>query len=162
MVALPGPWALLTAMRDCLCDAITEAGPGREVCFCGILAGGTTVQDYADRGQAWVRLVSSYPSDNFPNPSGALAKCYTPPAWQVEVGILRCAALSDDRGNPPTLARQQYVAEVQIADMDLIRRAIACCVGKDYDYALGTYQPIGPIGGVVGGAWSFIAGEPLG
>lgn len=156
MAALPGPWALLTSMRDCLCEAIEQAGAGREVCWCGILPGAVAVHDFAEGGQAWVRLVSSFPTDNFPNPSSQ-PRCYMPQAYTVEVGIVRCAATTDGHGNAPTPAEQAYVAEVQMADMELMRRAIQCCVGKDYDYVLGNYLPFGPAGIAVGGVWTFAA-----
>lgn len=155
MVALPGAWALLSAMRDCLCEAIE--GSGRPVCFCGILAGALAVHDYGDDGQAWVRLVTTFPTESFPQPAGAGGRCGSAQAYQVEVGIIRCAALAEMDGTPADVQEQEYAAEVQMADMELMRQAIACCVGSNYEYVLGQYLPMGPAGGVVGGAWTFYA-----
>src|SRR6478736_189741 len=125
-MAMPGAWALLTAMRDCLCCRLEESG--RAVCACFITPGAVAVWDFIGGDQAWVRLVNSYPSTSFPAPD-SFAKCGTAMAWTVEVGVARCAPTPDAQGHPPTPETQEYVAEVQNADMELMREAIACCVG---------------------------------
>jgi hypothetical protein len=151
MTALPGVWALLAALKECLCEEIARSG--RPVCFCAVVPGSQAILEYASGGQAWVRLASAFPSNAFPSPAGTESKCYTPLAWQVEVGIARCVPVES-----PTEEDQSFAAEIQVADMELMRRAIACCMGAedDYSYVLGTYQPSGPTGDIVAGVWSLL------
>jgi len=155
-MALPGVWALLTSLRECLCNEIEASG--RKVCFCAIVPGQQAIFEYAQGGQAWVRLANVFPSNDFPAPAGTEAKCYSPMAWQIEVGIARCVPVVNGQQSPPTAEQQTYAAEVQAADMELMRRAIACCVASDddYSYLLGQYTPLGPVGDIVSGSWTLL------
>jgi hypothetical protein len=150
---MAGAITLMQTLRDCLCAEITLSG--RDVCACSILPGPQTVADYSGDGQAWVRLVTAYPSTTFPAPDN-VGTCASPVAWVLEVGIARCAPVPDAAGSPPSIEDLEAVTEAQIADMDLIRRAIHCClndaVNDAYEYVLGQYAPVGS-GDVLGGQW---------
>ena len=155
-------WPVLVSLAECLCQQITDSGLP-EPCFCGILPGGPEVAfDYCDScedgtcGQAWVRLGNVFPSTVFPAPQVDNAKCTSPLAFEVEVGIVRCAPAMGDEGQPPSLGDQFVTAQLAVADMMAMRRAILCCANstKGRDYYLGAYSPIGPEGGCVGGSWA--------
>lgn len=146
-------------LTGCLCAEIADSGLP-EPCFCGVLEGGDVAFDYCTEcdnglcGQAWVRLDTAYPSTSFPD-QAIDANCVTRIAYTLEVGITRCAPLPDDSGNPPTVDEHLAAVRLQTADMQAMRRAIACCMGaeEDRDYVLGLYSPYPNGGGCTGGYW---------
>lgn len=155
----PVIWPLLTELASCLCQQITDSGLP-EPCFCAILPGAEVAFDYCEPceggacGQAWVRLDSLYPSAVFPAPD-VEGTCASLLAISVQVGIVRCAPVAGDDGGPPGLADQLDTAQLQVADALAIRRAVLCCgLSLHREHALGPYQPVGPLGGCVGGAWT--------
>lgn len=146
-------WPVLTQLVTCLRQEIANAGVP-EPAFIGILPGAVWVADYAADcgGQAWVRLVTTYPSVAFPNPDAEPNNFDRLLAVQVEVGIARCAPSSDDDGTPPSVGEQAEAARLQLADMQVLYRTLRCCL--DDDSVLGQYAPVGPEGGVLGGTWT--------
>lgn len=155
-------WPTLVQLSVCLTQTITDAGLPVPA-FLGILPGSMIAADYCgdeECGQAWVRLATVYPSQNFPNPDDSAVEPQSYLAYSIEVGILRCAPMPADDGTPPSVAEQLESARLQMADMSAIRRAIQCCLDQlERPYLLGSYDPIGPEGGCVGGSWSFTLGE---
>jgi hypothetical protein len=154
------PITLLLAMyQQCLCDGLAEAGLPAP-CFCGVLPGGSVANDYGDEGMAWVRLVTAAPSRQFPQQDDTWTPCAAPIAYTLEMGVLRCAPVfADSRGNPPSLEAQFETVRLQMADMEAMKKAIACCnTPEEWDVALGPYSPVGPDGGRVGGTWTFSVG----
>jgi hypothetical protein len=155
-------YPIMLEAASCLCQQISAAGLP-EPCFCGVLAGATVVLDYCGDcgggrcGQAWVRLSESYGSTTFPDPA-VNPTCAAPLAAVLEFGIARCAPVGDDQGNPPSLGDQLDTARLVTADMQAIRRAIACCMGHR-EHVLGSYTPLGPVGGCVGGTWPVTVSE---
>ena len=155
----------MVELAACLCTELTASGLP-DVCFCGVLPGAMVALDTCGGcgatgkcGQAWVRLVSVFPSNNFPNPDSA-PTCASLLAFELEIGVMRCAPAMDSRGNPPTVAQQLDAVRLQTADMLAMRRAVACCMGgTDNAYFLGTYSPYGPQGGCVGGSWTVVVGQ---
>lgn len=152
----------LTALAECLCAEIGKAGP--RTCFCGVVPGSGAVAEYSGNcndkcGMAWVRLVTIYPSDGVGQQAEAVGNCYLGTDAIVEVGILRCAAMPDDRGNPPTGYALLQSFEQQTTDALTMQRAIMCCEAiSPKDIILGVYTPQGPLGGMVGGVWQFTMG----
>jgi hypothetical protein len=147
-----GVWPNLLALRDCLCEEIAKSGLP-EVCYCDVMPGALAPFDFADDGQAWVRLVNAFPSLIFPNQSTDLrASCAAPLAYVIEVGIVRCAPRYDGAGHPPSQAEEFEATRIQMADMAAMRRAIQCCLNRK-DAVLGIYTPIGPDEGGIGGTW---------
>lgn len=152
-------WPVLISLAECLCQQITDSGLP-EPCFCGIYPGQQVPFDYCDGcedgkcGQAWVRLSQTYLSKIFPAPDPE-GTCIAPLAFVVEVGIIRCAPVADENGNPPSMADQLDTALLQVNDMMAMRRAIMCCTQafKHRRHVLQNYTPVGPLGGCVGGGW---------
>jgi hypothetical protein len=149
----------LTDLATCLCRQITENG-GPETCFCGVIPGDAAIQDYAGDcatgcGMAWVRLVSMMPMSGVDLQNTDPGNCSSEVGAIVEVGIMRCIGSGDQRRTAPKDAELLRATEQQIKDALTMRQAIACCPSIDSkDFILGAYAPMGPMGGLVGGAWS--------
>lgn len=147
----------LNDLATCLCAQIIADGLP-EVCWCGQVPGEIVSFDYAGDcndacGMAWVRLIQVYPSTVVGEPSAQPGNCSTLLGFDVEIGIVRCAPVIQEGGEFPSVTEQADAVALQIADMMAMRRAIVCCSGHK-DFLLGPYTPVGPDGGVVGGAWT--------
>lgn len=147
------PW--LVAFSQCLCEGLEKDSPESPVCFCGVLAGSEVSTEWADDGQAWVRLVQAYPSKTFPDPSVESTPCGAGMAYQVEMGVLRCLPKPSGLSNGVGVGDMLNVVRQQLADVQTMKRAILCCVEGDRELILNTYTPWGPEGGVYGGTWTF-------
>lgn len=148
-------WPLLTDLASCLCREITDAGLP-EPCFCGVLPGAQVALDYCTScddgrcGMAWTRLAAILPVlSETPVPR----RCQVGLVISIEAGVVRCAPMPDDDGNPPSMAEQFEATALQMADQAAIQRALLCCSGIEAP-VLGAYQPLGPLGGCVGGSWT--------
>lgn len=150
-------WPLLVS----LCSAMTveiEDSRLQEFCWVGILPGSAVALDYCSEcgtkcGMAWVRLASIREEPSELN--GGFASCSSEFVVNVEMGMVRCHKTSDDRGNPMPMAYQHDKAQSQMAEMAAMKRVLLCSDdAARLDKLLGTYQPIGPEGGCVGGAWT--------
>jgi len=157
-------WPLMSALAVCLCTSIAEAELP-EPCRCGVVPGPIAVMDFCGTcasgscgGQAWVRLVTEFPSRDFPSPT-VESGCVDPIAVTLEVGIARCqpsGSANAIRGyTPPTAEQQSEATRLQLADMRAIRRAIQCCLMDgayaDNSYVLGSYTPLQVSGDCGGG-----------
>ena len=155
----------IAKIAECLCTTISDNGmPG--LCFCGIIAGETAYDatgigdgcgdDYVEDsgcGQAWVRLVSAYPSSNVGQADVMPGNCGNGFGFDLEIGILRCIRIEEEGGVLPAEEMLEAV-QLQIADMLIMQKALQCCPALDTkDFVLGQYAPIGPMGGLVGGTW---------
>jgi hypothetical protein len=109
-------------------------------------------------GMAWVQIAEVFPTDNFPLPQSAAMRCV--PAGQgvqLSIGILRCAAVLDDQGRAPSSERLTSDAAKVARDRAIVSEAIRCCYLEDADpgtYVIGSWTPLGPNGGCVGGSTS--------
>lgn len=164
-------YPLMVELSACLCTELADSGLP-PVCRCGLMPGTSPTLDFSGDvtcanggcGQAWVRLVNAFPSDDFPNPAVGIAqRCDIALAYELEVGISRCEDVGRTVGNkytPPTLAAQVNSVRQYTADMAAMRRAILCCFRgahderDDLEIALGLYQPLDSSGGVGGGIWN--------
>lgn len=149
----------MSALADCLCAQIESDGlPG--VCFCGVVPGEAAAADYFGNckgvcGMAWVRLSSMYPATSVGVADISIGNCNKELGLELEVGIMRCFVLSDERGNPPSAEAIKEATSLQVLDAECMVRAVACCDAiSRRDFRLSLYQPLGPEGGVVGGIWS--------
>lgn len=157
----------IVRLSACLCLEI-EASGLPVPCSCGPMIG-SLVLDYCGScedgkcgGQAWVRLVNAFPSTAFPSPDQELSNCYSPLAFQLEVGIVRCKPVGKTSGvrgyTPPTMEQNVEALRLQMADMAAMRRAVACCFGEaDQDYVLGTYENLSIDGDCLGGTFTLYA-----
>lgn len=152
----PLPTAVLrmAELVECLCQEV-----GADVCYCGPYFGGDTPFDYCSEcdgglcGQAWVRLVSVYPSATFPT-QDLSGNCTMPLAYEWEIGVARCAPTIGDDGSAPSRDENLEATVQQYTDMVAMRRAIACCfASQDIDYILGPYSPAPVLGGCLAGTW---------
>jgi hypothetical protein len=146
-------WPKMLSLKNCLCEEIEKSGLP-SVCFCEVMPGSVAAFDFSDGGQAWVRLVNSYPSLVFPTQSQDLrSSCSAPIANVLEVGIVRCPPRPGPRGEMPGAAEEREATRIQMADMAAMRRAILCCFGSS-EAVLGIYTPVGPGEGAIGGTWT--------
>jgi hypothetical protein len=149
---------VMEKLRDCLCAEIdAKLAP---VCFCGVIPG--SPENYLDvespdpeqcGGSAWVRLQNTFRSSRLPEVETANSELGFLAAT-FEVGIIRLVQAVDEDGQAPSVETDLASVSLILADMEGIERAITCCFGEDYDWALGTYTPSDGLGGVVGGAWT--------
>lgn len=146
---------LLTGLASCLCATLTEA-ERPETCFCGVLPGQTAIAEYAgdcDRdGMAWVRLITSYPAVGVGIAATNVGDCAVGTGIDVEVAVMRRYPVTVEGLDE---AEALEAVQGQVDDMNLMRKAIQCCDAfGNKDYILGGYQPLGPIGDMVGGSWT--------
>lgn len=155
---------VITELAACLCTELEAAG--FTMCFCGLMPGGEVPLDFCGNecdtegcgGQGWVRVISVFASNDFPIPSESPV-CGTGRAATIEVGHAMCAPTPDDDGNPPTVTQQYEATFRQMASMDAMWRAIACCFASsrskaDKSYILGEYTPIPAGGGCLAAVWT--------
>lgn len=151
-------WPRLLQLLDCLCTSIEDCGLD-PVCVCQPMPGMDVALDYTDGaceqdgadGMAWIRLVSVWNTDAFPQVMQTPSRCDNyEAAFSFEVGIVRSVPI-DSEGNPPSPDVLLALTERQVSEALLMQRAITCCF--DEAVLLGTYAPIGPQGAAVGGRW---------
>lgn len=148
-------YGLMSDLAACLCAENAECG-SPDLCYCGVTPGSVPIDmgglECDPAGQGWVRLTTGYPSstvgvpDQTPNRAPATAL-----GFGLEVGILRHFPM---QAEPLSDEQIEEATAQQITDMLTIRKAILCCSPLlRQDYVLGTYSPLGPAGGLVGGSW---------
>ena len=151
----------LASLATCLCAQIEQDGRPR-TCFCGVIPGDAAVMEYAGNcadacGMAWVRLMTMFPSESVGQASEVPGNCGKELSVIIEVGIMRCIALGDSRGNPPSPEQLLGAADNQVEDALTMQRAILCCPDIEIaDTILSAYNPSGPLGGQVGGTWQVV------
>ena len=157
------PWIerALLDLAGCLCTALSDAE--HPTCFCGVLGGVQATLDTCTScdvacGTAWVRLNSAFPSSSLPSADTTLSSCTAPLAYEIELGVGRCAPAPDDDGTPPTVSEELDSALLLLSDLWSMRTAIDCCFAGA-DTVLGTYTPFGPQGGCVGGTWTVVVAQ---
>ncbi len=152
----------LTNLATCLCGQIVADGLP-DVCFCGVIPGEAASAMYGGDcskkcGMAWVRLVEATPANGAGVEVTTPANCMAGLGFTVEVGMLRCTPIGTAT-TPPKPEELLASAQLQWADMMVMRRSIACCPGNR-DWVLGAYTPMGPGGGLVGGFWTVTLWTP--
>lgn len=146
----------LTDLASCLCAEIADPGSGvPDVCFCGVIPGEAASAMYGGDctkkcGMAWVRLTQAYPATGPSIQASNPGNCTAGVGFDVEMGMLRCTPIGEAT-QAPTDAQLLAAAQLQWADMNVMRRAVACCGNRDW--VMTTYTPMGPGGGLVGGFW---------
>jgi hypothetical protein len=153
----------LAWLLECLVDRLEHYGvpacrtflqPGADAPWdaCGLSEGGA-------EGQAWVGIERVYPVRPFPLEDTTEQRC-SPYEYAADVvlGVLRCAATLDSNGNPPPVEAVLADSQAQTRDMAIVREALLCCYRLEVDsdpgeFRLGSWEPLGPAGGCVGGQW---------
>lgn len=152
------PFDLLTTLAACLCEQIDKSDDP-PTCFCGVIPGDVAVGEYAGDcddvcGMAWVRLVSAYPATGVGVPNDTVGNCSASLGMDIELGIMRCHPVHED-GSGMTDGELAEVTRLQTSDMMTMWRAVVCCDALNTkDYILSGYTPMGPMGGLVGGAFT--------
>jgi hypothetical protein len=96
----------------------------------------------------WVRIRRRFRSERFPSPTIDITDCTLPEVVELEIGIGRCTRVSE------VVDWKQQAAEAVVALDDSWRLSMASCLFRDlltnHDVGVGTINPYGPEGGVVG------------
>lgn len=136
-------------LAACLCQEIRDRGLP-EPCLCGIVEGDVIPADFDCAGSATVRLVSIQLAD-YSDANATVVRqnrCVTVLEAELELAILRPAKISED---PLTTEEHHNETRLQLADMRALYATATCCF-DDRPEIIGPYVPVGPEGGVVGGA----------
>lgn len=96
----------------------------------------------------WVRIRRRFRSERFPAPAIDISHCTMPEVVELEIGIGRCTRVQE------YVDWKQQAVEASVALDDSWRLSLAACLFKellpDQDVGVGTTNPYGPEGGVVG------------
>lgn len=162
-----------TGPAEGLNDALVEftacvGGAVDDICSYGLTIGETYVpfnpdpdddcedDDEVQCSQLWVRVVNSNPVAGSVQ-SFAGQDCSLLMEINLEVGILRCVEIPEE-GEAPTATDVLVAAGQAMTDMKAILcAALSCEVWDSID--VGTWQPVGPLGGQYGGIWTFTVVE---
>lgn len=149
---------LAQLLLSCLQEALTTDHPNPPLHF-SLRIGEEIAQDmsqYNDlccEGLAYVKIVNTYPSDNFPEPNDTYIPCGAN-QWAVdlELGVLRCAPVGDIE-YVPTDAEWTATAEQVAHDQAALRQAVACfrdALEPGTPWIPRNGAPISPQGGCTG------------
>lgn len=159
-------WPVMQGLLRCLEEEYDRAISIQKPAFIGLVPGALVPADYIGEncGMAWVRFLTAFRTEEFPTPSTRMAGDL-PWVFTLEVGTYRCAPVPKKPVNGrmvmPSMEEQHEATRVQMADFQVIRKAVHCCLGEDYEYALGQISPVGPQGDVLGQSWQVIVGMRL-
>lgn len=145
------PEELLPAISACLCTILADTAGGAPAVCC-VTAGQPAVPN-CECGFAWVRLVSAYPSVNFPVAQNAPQNCIIDTwALKVEIGIARCAPTPCDVMDDVCCEAQETANAILLDDFRALRQLWTCqCLGiPSNNIIMGELRIQGPQGGCVG------------
>lgn len=142
------------AMLDCLTDAVSfiSIPPLRKA----IRAGAAVAFDISQNtneccdGLAWVREGDIFPSSDFPTADTTANKCLPVWAFELEIGIIRCAPVGTIND---TVTDDEHLQTALLLSEDIaaIRRALCCFIDAwEYAVAIGRIAKVGPEGGCMG------------
>lgn len=163
-VVVPDPWfsPRLTALRDCLCDVLSQE-PYTPVCECCIVhSAGLPSMDACDcscevgdppvsgRGTAWVQAGPMFAAS-----SRDSRNCAGLTTVQFRLGIYRCVDVGEVVNGelvPPSCETKMAEALLFLQDAAAMRRVVVCCSAiADDDSVIVGWEPVGPSGGCAGG-----------
>lgn len=143
---------VLSTLVACLCDQLGDgANPPDQCC----LVSAPPIIPKCCVGVAWVRPVTVFPTDNFPNAGYDPNNLCLPPSWgvTVELGVARCApGFCDPTGNPCCASEAASLTQA-LADRSAMIKSLQCCLIaavpglKSRDVLLGTWTLGDPTGG---------------
>lgn len=147
---------VLTRLMGCVESEITAAGI--DTCFAGIVSGAMADSTaVTDEAMVWVRMgeVTPVVAEGRPN----VMSCGVELQVTVEVGFLTCYPVDPD-GDALGVDENLEITMTVNAALMALHRAINCCEwlaapnGRKAIYDVTSWTPAGPLGRVVGGAWS--------
>lgn len=152
---------VMASLLDCANVALTDCQ--RPVGRAQLVVGEVAHDDCCEgSGQLSVRLIDAFPSGRpFPQADMVQPCGITVLAARIGVGVVRCAHVLTDDGDPPTPEEITADALGATADASILLSAIQCC-----DLS-GTYTEIervvrwvstGAQGGCLGGEWELLVG----
>lgn len=144
-------WPVMLDLLNCYEQELTDRGL-HNLCMVTLAPGAEVDTLRAEEGIAWVGISSAYPSTTFPTQDGGTTSCSTNTVGVLELGLLRCIKVKERTSLTPAEAAEYM--KVQMADYAAMRAAVRCCATAAGLMVLGSYRPIGPEGGVYGGAVS--------
>lgn len=154
---------LKTLMGKFMQNLIIEIG-NEEMCSKTLLPGASILGEYVPEcgAMAWVRLMTGHFTERFPAVDARPGVCARSVAIPVEMGILRSApqikVAAGRRVILPNNAEQTEAANRQYDDFETMRRTLLRNENLVDDFLAGTYTPMGPENGIVGGSWTFTFG----
>lgn len=156
----------LSQMQDILLAAVAveleKDGTGSSICSFTKQPGDSVALDYAEcGGMAWVRLVDSRPTVGFTRADVTPASCYWGLTHTLEIGIMRPSPIPEESlagAELPDDSEMSAATEAQMNDLAAMHRAIKAA-RREFELLPGTYTPVGPVGGTVGGTWAVQVGE---
>lgn len=157
---------MLAVMLESLIEELRDSDLLDLMCTVTAYPGTGVPIDYAGGeecgGMAWVRHVTSSPSVRFPNADVSVDNCYSTLAHVLEVGLMRPAPIPEGDLNNIELpdSMEHLNTALDLADDVLVMQRAIARAAKSIDFViLGSYTPLGPDGGAVGGMWTLTVGE---
>lgn len=156
--------AKMEAIKDCVEAALVDCN--RPVCRSSLKPGAEEFIPWDNccecsngEGELWVGVNRVWPSDNFPfQVTGTERPCsFLAYAAELSIGVMRCSLALTDSGEAPTTERMEAEVAKMTADRAAVGQAIRCCYGPTVEkgeYLIGSWVPLGPNGGCVGGQQS--------
>lgn len=140
--------------------SLAHLAPGAQVAWDNCCEGG---------GQLYLRVIEVYPTagvggTGFPGRDQVQRGpgCgVTMLAFNLGLGIIRCAHVVDDHGNAPSAEEMTGDTLGTLDDMGLLLDVLTCLVPATKGIArtsINAWTPQGPQGGCVGGEWTFWVG----
>lgn len=166
--------ALLVPVIESTAQVLADAG--RPVGLAHLVPGMETAWDHCcdNSGQAYLRVIEVYPtagmgggsSSPFPQRDSmqrgaAGASCsINLLALHLGLGVIRCAHTVDNHGRPPTGEQMTSDAAGTYDDLGLLLEVITQVIAAHKAFpkvVVGSWTPLGPSGGCVGGEWTLYA-----
>lgn len=150
------PFAIAADLAQCVCTALKAESRGEDVWTgeCCVRPGSQVAWDSCCEGggQAWVVMLTGFPTTRFPLQDGATAdpNCGVISfGLNFEVGVLRCASGSTECDTMEAEAAKAF------GDLQALLIGLNCCFGAadedgDRGWRLNSVAMVGPEGGCVG------------
>lgn len=150
-------------VQDAVEAELRKVGRLDDLCAKTIYPGEAVPADYGVEscgGMLYLRLSTAFQSSAFPTADVRPGVCGYALAYPFEVGILRPSPIpyTNIEIELPDDAAHREATEKQFDDMEAMYRGLTTALDDFDDFVIGSYVPIGPMGGVVGGQWDFTVG----
>jgi hypothetical protein len=157
---------MLTVLLQELSAGLDDAGLLKSMCAVTVYPGTAVPVDYVGGegcgSMAWVRHISANPTVRFPSADVSVDNCAYSLAHIVEVGIVRPSPIPESDGSTIELPDDvaHFNSAMELADDMILMKDAIQRAAKSIDFLiLGSYVPVGPEGGAVGGTWTVTVGD---